>query len=245
MPSDRPSTPPGGGAARPGEAEVCESARNLFVGTRIAVGPANALAGAAETLARRARDAGLDVRWAVPANYHVTLKYLGWTRREAIVAIGDALVRAVAGTARFDLQVARLGAFGSGERATVVWAGIVNPAPLAALAAKVDAAMTALGYPAEARPYAPHVTLGRLRSPAAIREVLLPLAEQMFGGGTVDEVILYESETKPTGSTYRELRRIGFQTGSQPGSGGEKRQIDRVDVGASEDTDDGWPRGHS
>jgi 2'-5' RNA ligase len=221
--------------------ETCK----LFVGTRIAVGAANALAGAAETLARRARDAGLDVRWVPPANYHVTLKYLGWARNEAIVAIGDALARAVAGTRRFDVQVARLGAFASLERATVLWAGIADPAPLAALAGKVDTAMTALGFAAETRPYAPHLTLARLKAPAALREVVLPLAEQMFGGGGVTEVILYESETKPTGSVYRELRRISFQTASQGGSEAEKRQIDRVDQGASEDTDDGWPRGHS
>jgi RNA 2',3'-cyclic 3'-phosphodiesterase len=246
MPSDRPSAPPGCGAARPGEAGACESgARKLFVGTRIAVAAANALAGASETLARRARDAGLDVKWVAPANYHVTLEYLGWTRSEAIVAIGDALVRAVAGTPRFELQVARLGGFASLDRASVVWAGIVDPAPLVALAGKVAAAMTALGYQTDARPYVPHVTLARLRTPAAVREVVLPLAEQMFGGGAIAEVLLYESETKPTGSVYRELRRIGFQTASQTASNGEKRQIDRVELSASEDTDDGWPRGHS
>jgi 2'-5' RNA ligase len=212
----------------------------VFVGARIAPGAANALAGAAETLARRARDAGVDPKWVAPPNYHVTVKYLGWTRADTVVAIGDALARAVAGTPRFELRVARLGAFASVDKATVVWAGIEDGAPITALAGKVDAAMTALGFPAETRPFVPHVTIARLRAPTAIKEVILPLSEQMFGGGAVEQVILYESQTKPSGSIYKEIRRIRFK---QPPEH-EKRQIDAVDLGATEDTDDGWPRGH-
>jgi 2'-5' RNA ligase len=99
--------------------------------------------------------------------------------------------------------------------------------------------MAAMGFDAEKRPYVPHVTLARLRAPSAIKEVVLPLSEQMFGRGWNEGVILYESETKPSGSVYRELRRIGFKAAPEA----EKRQIDAVDLGASEDTDDGWPRG--
>jgi 2'-5' RNA ligase len=219
--------------------------RLLFVGTRVSVNAANALAGATDTLARRARDAGLEPRWVAPANYHVTVKYLGWTREEVVSAVGDVLARAVAGTQRFEQRVARLGAFPSLDKATVVWAGVADPAPLVALAAAVDAAMVALGFAAETRPFVPHVTLARLRVPAAVRDVVLPLSEQMFGSGSVEEVILYESETKPSGSVYREVRRFGFKSSPEARSDAQKRQIDAVELGASEDTDDGWPRGHT
>src|SRR5690606_15476156 len=57
--------------------------KRLFVGIRVSVQTANALAAAAETLQRRARDAGLDLKWVAPVNYHVTLKFLGWTRVDA------------------------------------------------------------------------------------------------------------------------------------------------------------------
>nr|HEX4316980.1 RNA 2',3'-cyclic phosphodiesterase [Kofleriaceae bacterium] len=218
---------------------------HLFVGVRIAANAANALSGAAETLARRARDAGLDPRWVAPPNYHVTVKYLGWTRADAVGAIGDALARAVAGTQRFDMRVARLGAFASLDKATVVWAGIEDPAPISALAAKVDAAMTGVGFAAETRPFVPHVTVARLKVPSAVKDVLLPLAEQMFGGGPIEHVILYESQTKPSGSVYKEIRRIAFKTALEGPKPTFERQIDAVDLGATEDTDDGWPRGHS
>src|SRR4051812_35364870 len=63
--------------------------QSLFVGVRVSGATANALAGAAETLARRGRDAGIEFRWVAPASYHITLKYLGWTRTDAIGAVVD------------------------------------------------------------------------------------------------------------------------------------------------------------
>lgn len=215
--------------------------KQLFIGVRVSVAAANALSGAAETLARRARDAGLDLRWVPAANYHATLKYLGWTREEAVPAIGDAIARAVAGTPKFELRVARLGAFPSLEKATVVWAGVADPGPITQLANKLDRAMAEVGFAAETRPFAPHVTVARLREGKPVREVVLPLAEQMFGGASIDHVILFESVGVSGSSKYIELRRISFKQALER----EDRQTETVDLSASEDTDDGWPRGHS
>jgi len=70
---------------------VSEEGKRLFVGLRVSLATANALGRAVETLGRRARDGGLEVRWVPPAGYHVTLKFLGWTRATAIEAVADAL----------------------------------------------------------------------------------------------------------------------------------------------------------
>lgn len=227
--------------------------KRLFVGARISVATANALAGAAETLGRRARDAGVDIRWLPPVNYHVTLRFLGWTRVEAIDAVRDALDAATAGIAPFSFRTARLGAFGSLDRATVLWAG-VEPAgagaagpPMIELARRVEASLAALGYPAERRPFHPHVTIGRLREARAVREVVLPLAEQMFGDTALDAITLFESETKSSGSVYRELYKIRLERRSGEPISAPKRQTPPVELATSPaaepDTDDGWPRG--
>ena len=235
--------------------------KRLFVGARVSVATANALAAAAETLARRARDAGADIRWVAPASYHVTLRFLGWTRGEAIGAVRDVLEAAAAGPlaggagpVRF--KTARLGAFPSPDRASVVWAGVeelvrapgsVTSAPLAALAARIEEACTRLGFAAERRAFHPHVTIGRLREARAVREVVLPLAEQMFGDTRLDAIALFESETKSPGSVYRELHRIELQTASKAPISASERQTPPVQQGTRTpeppDTDDGWPRG--
>ena len=215
----------------------------LFVGARISVATANELAGAAETLARRARDAGADIRWVAPVNYHVTIKFLGQTREAALAALVDALVAAAAGTPRITLHCARLGAFPSLDKSNVLWAGVADEPALAQLAARVEAACVALGFAADKRPFHPHVTLGRVRETRPLREVVLPLSEQMFSDTRIDGVTLIESETKSSGSVYRDLHRIDFKTAMDPGFGAEKRQTGAVELG--DDTDDGWPRGHS
>ncbi|GEM_PF-93973 len=227
--------------------------KRLFVGARVSIATANNLSQAVETIARRARDSGADIRWVSPANYHVTLKFLGWTRTEAVEAIRDKLALACQGTKGFTIKASRLGGFPSVDKATVVWAG-VESAELVELATKVSAAMEALGFAKEARSFHPHVTIGRLRESRSLKEAVLPVAEQMFGDTRIDSITLFESETKSTGSVYRELARIGFEPASISPSETAERQTRALSLGAptassdsrgprDEDTDDGWPRG--
>jgi 2'-5' RNA ligase len=213
----------------------------LFIGIPVSLQTANALAQCVETLARRAKDARIELRWVAPASYHITLKFLGWTRDDAIPAIRDRVAAAIAGTPVLKLRTAKLGAFPSLDKATVLWAGIEDGAALVELATKIDAATTELGFAAETRPFHPHVTLARTREIRALREVVLPMSEQMFSETKASGVILYESETKSSGSVYKEISRIAFK----PAETAEKRQTGALELGDETDaTDDGWPRGH-
>jgi 2'-5' RNA ligase len=223
--------------------------KKLFVGTRISLAAANTLAGCAETLARRARDAGVELRWVAPANYHVTLAFLGWTGVEAVGAVCDALAAAVAGEARLSFRTSRLGGFPSLDDATVLWAGVDDGGALARLAQSVGDAMGRLGFARDARPFRPHVTIARLREPRAIRDVVLPMAEQMFGDTRIDAVTLFESEAKSSGYVYHELEKLTFKSARNPGFEPEKRQTDALERATparepdDTQTDDGWPRG--
>lgn len=215
--------------------------KRLFVGIRVSVPAANALAATAESLQRRAKDARIDIKWVAPANYHVTLKFLGFTREDAIAAVRDALDDALVGVAPLKFRVARLGAFSSLDKASVLWAG-VEGTPLDDVAMRVDQAMAAIGFASEKRAFHAHVTLGRLRETRPVRDLVLPLSEQMFSDTRVDGVTLFESETKSSGSVYRDLHRVSFKTPVDRGLEAEKRQTGAVEL--EDETDDGWPRGH-
>jgi 2'-5' RNA ligase len=235
--------------------------KRLFVGVRVSVAVANSLAGCAETLARRARDAGaadrsggpVDLRWVAPSNYHVTLAFLGWTGLDAIGRVCDALEAATVGESRLTFRTSRLGAFPSLDHANVLWAGIDDGTALTGLARSIGDAMAGLGFPREARPFHAHVTLARLRSSRAIREIVLPMAEQMFGDTRIDAVTLFESEAKSSGSVYRELEKIPFKRAPRTAQEPVKRQTDALERGTPDRepddtlietlTDDGWPRG--
>lgn len=227
--------------------------KRLFVGVRISVAASNTLAGSAETLARRARDAGVDLRWVAPTDYHVTLAFLGWTGIDALGPVCDALSAATAGLDRITFRTSRLGAFPSFDKASVLWAGIEDGAALGRLAQAVGEAMAGLGFERDARPYHAHVTIARLPTARAIREVVLPMAEQMFGDTRIDAVTLFESETKSSGSVYRELKKIAFKGARNAPLEREKRQTVALERGTPDrepaemqtqtETDDGWPRG--
>ena len=93
-----------------------------------------------------------------------------------------------------------------------------------------------LGFAPDKRAFHPHVTLARLREPKPVRELVLPLAEQVFAETRLDAITLFESETKPTGPVYRELAQLAFRAAVPEPS----RPVATPDV--ADDTDDGWPR---
>jgi 2'-5' RNA ligase len=180
----------------------------LFVGVPVSLETIDGLSGAAESLARRAQSAKVKVRWLAPATYHVTLKFLGGCRPEAVEAIHDALGRAAVGIAPFRFMTARLGAFPSAQKASVVWAGVEDATRLAALAARVETEMAGIGFAKEDRRYHPHVTIARLREVADVSSVLLPMAEQAFSETNVGEIVLYETIMNSSGSEYRHLKSV-------------------------------------
>jgi 2'-5' RNA ligase len=229
-------------------------AKRLFVGVRPAMATVGELGEVAETLARRATAASVPIRWLAPATYHVTLKFLGWARPEVVPAVVDAVRAATASVAPFSFATARLGAFPSREKASVVWAG-AEASALGRLATALEDACAPLGFAREKRPFHGHVTLGRLREPRTVSDVLLPFAEQVFSETRVQVVTIYESLTKSTGSEYLSVAKIELEA-PNPSEKRQTRPLERSPQDATSgsrtraldplegiDTDDGWPRG--
>ena len=227
--------------APPERGDRGEAGARIFVGARVSMATVGELGGTAEMLARRAQQAGLRVKWVAPASYHVTLKFVGWVRRDAADAIGAAMIQAVAdaGVAPFAFRTQRLGAFPTAAKASVVWAGIEDKAGgLAKLAQEIDRGLEAVGVAREQRAFHAHVTLGRLREPADVSQVILPFAEQVFSETRLAEVVLFESRTKSTGSEYTSIVRAPlFRAENEP-----KRQSRDVEPTQFDDSDDGWDR---
>ena len=118
-------------------------------------------AGTAAALAALSVDVACRMSGRAPpaANLHLTLAFVGEVlpaRLDALRAVGrDAATRAPAFSLTFD----RVGAFrGSG----IVWAGTGSPPPeIDALAAGLGDGLAGRGFPVDARPFHPHVTLAR------------------------------------------------------------------------------------
>jgi RNA 2',3'-cyclic 3'-phosphodiesterase len=197
----------GGGGDRP-------KALRLFVGVRVSLATVRALDEAVQ-LMRRAERPGL--RWLAPASYHVTLKFLGWTRPDVEFALRDRMAAALSGQRAFEVETVGLGAFPSLSRARVLWAGLDahGGARLTDLAGRIEQAAAALGFAREERPFHGHVTLARLKTPGDVRSLLERCPEQAFRTSCIDSVVLFESHMKSTGSEYEEKARWPLEMDSK------------------------------
>jgi len=171
------------------------------------------------SLQDRLRPARADVKWVDPALLHVTLKFLGDLDDGARPVLESDLQRVAAAAAPIDLEARGLGAFPPSGAPRVVWAGLSERAPgrLAALAVAVEGAAAAAGFPPEGRPFASHVTLGRVKSPrnaAALRALLEAGRDADAGAFRADALVLFRSDLAPQGPTYTAVARFPLGTGA-------------------------------
>ena len=103
--------------------------------------------------------------WVKSSNLHLTLKFLGDTQAAQIPEL----------TARFGeicrqydsirVKISGTGVFPNEKKPRVVWLGLkAETEALQQLAKEIDRACTRFGFQAESRPFAPHLTIGRVRS---------------------------------------------------------------------------------
>jgi RNA 2',3'-cyclic 3'-phosphodiesterase len=153
-----------------------------------------------------------DVRWVTPGNIHLTLKFFGNVPDDEIDALAQAARGAAAETTPLQLQVTAVGAFPSPNAPRVVWLGLGGDlVPLTQLFYRLEKAFAALGYPPEGRAFNPHLTLGRVKSPAN-RDKLARMLEKLppvdWPPFTVKELTLFQSDLSPQGSKYTALEVI-------------------------------------
>jgi 2'-5' RNA ligase len=137
--------------------------------------------------------------WRPRENLHITLRFFGDTAEPIADELDLALQEIAARTPPFALRLKGAGVFGKEEPHTL-WLGVDPGRPLALLAAECERAARRAGLKPEPRKYAPHLTLGRLRS---VDRAQLIRFEQRLGlfetdQWLVDRVRLYSSQVRRT-----------------------------------------------
>jgi RNA 2',3'-cyclic 3'-phosphodiesterase len=155
---------------------------------------------------------GLKIRWVKPENMHLTLKFLGDVHPEKIDHICSVITVAVANCPVFQLIPSGVGCFPSVKRARILWVGVSGAFEwLKSLQASVENALEPLGFAAETRPYRGHLTIGRIKSHVAPKNLADALrSQQNFESETfsVKHVALFQSVLQPSGPVYTRLRHI-------------------------------------
>ncbi|WP_242347079.1 RNA 2',3'-cyclic phosphodiesterase [Anaeromyxobacter terrae] len=180
------------------------------------------IAATAAHLRRSAGRASDDVRWVVPENVHLTLQFLGAVPEPRVEAVSDAVRAAAAASRPLALEVQGAGGFPNARRPRVVWVGIQGDvATLGALVQDLGRRLAPLGFAPEARPFSPHLTLGRARDARGAPGLGGALAEAAQGDGVAwraGELVLFESHLSPKGPRYEAIVRAPLGRSSEAGT---------------------------
>jgi len=94
-----------------------------------------------------------DARWVDPANFHLTLRFIGEVDRHTAADIDGTLQRI--DVPLFDLKFSGLGTFGQGRKTRVLWARANPSGGLNHLQSKIESAVVRSGQLPEFRKFCP------------------------------------------------------------------------------------------
>lgn len=159
-------------------------------------------------LVEKLRISNADAKWVEEHNLHLTLQFLGEVERHRIPDINAAVKAAVSHLEPFCLSLGGLGAFPNFNRPRVLWVGLGGELDkITDLHSRVSQALTTIGFAPEERPFRPHLTLTRFRSPIGVEPLMQGVRQlrpqvQELGHFHVKSVDLMQSQLSNKGPKY-------------------------------------------
>jgi 2'-5' RNA ligase len=148
-----------------------------------------------------ARGGVVGARWIEPADYHITLRFVGDVDSRTAHEIAETLdeIRRPAAAVRFE----GLSWFG-GDKPRSIVVRVKADATLMDLQAEHERRLRRIGVARETRKFLPHVTLARLRGvgPAAVADYLASRGALAVEAFIAERFVLYSSRDSVGGGPY-------------------------------------------
>jgi 2'-5' RNA ligase len=193
-----------------------EDLRRAFV----AVVPPREVLDAVEQVVTPVRPAAPPrVNWTRRGQWHLTLQFLGRVAADDLDDLLDSLRAVLRREWPVTLALGGAGAFPSAARASVVWIGVDEGGrELAELAVAVSRATQPLGFATDHRDFAPHLTVARSARTRSLANLVAALGDGPVGPRwDATEVVLMESDTRPSGAVYRDVERFRLEGRNRSG----------------------------
>lgn len=151
------------------------------------------------------------VNWIEPHNLHLTLKYCDNLDAQELIHVTQAMEEVFQGSGDVELFVTGIGTFPDLEAKPdaaprVIWAGVeVDPSFVERARRLEIELMEAVGIRPEARPWTPHVTIGRVKTTQGLDSLKAELVKHRyveFGECRVSKIVLYHSTLTSDGPVY-------------------------------------------
>ncbi len=155
-----------------------------------------------------------DVKWTEEANLHVTMRFLGEITEQQRQGLEEMLRGAASHHPVATIQLTGLGAFPSLESPRILWIGVGEGKDwLTQLAGEFERELVLLGFAKEERPFAAHVTLGRVRSPRGRAQLMAAMRESAWRPPEpfcATHLTLFQSTLTSAGARYTPLASFPF-----------------------------------
>jgi 2'-5' RNA ligase len=178
----------------------------LFIATQLPPETAGAIEKAATLLRQTLPARG----WVRPGAYHITWAFLGEHETSAIEPLEASLHRLSQSLHSVPTTIAGAGFFPSISRARVGWLALAPADELRAIASAVRQAIGVAHVSFDEKPFAPHLSIVRMRQPWQRDDLELFVREMGAVETTVlvDHLSLFKSELHPEGPVHSELARV-------------------------------------
>lgn len=157
----------------------------------------------------------LDARWTDPAQYHLTLRFVGEVEEYRVDAIQDAVAPdRDESPGPFELRPSGLGVFPSRRNPRILWVGFENAPGLLSLRKGLEERLVESGLDPDDRSFVPHLTVARLDGTPAGEVHRFVKAHRDFSTRSfrVDAYHLYESELRSSGARHRRLETYSLES---------------------------------
>lgn len=158
------------------------------------------------------------VRWVKPEGIHITLKFFGEIEDSMAPRIREALLPLSSQFSPFVVSLKELDAFPSKRRARVVIVRLLKGVEtMQAMYEEVEERLVQFDFEREARAFTPHLTLGRMKTPAPFPNGDVPAIEAREF--MIDQMVLYKSTLTPAGALYTPIWTIKLGGDEHEGRG--------------------------
>ncbi|HOP03807.1 MAG TPA: RNA 2',3'-cyclic phosphodiesterase [Tenuifilaceae bacterium] len=157
-----------------------------------------------------------EIKWVAADSLHLTLFFMGDTPVDHIPMIGNDLKSTLAAHHPFEIEVKGLGYFGNPSNPKVIWVGIERCMQLTKIKRDVVQVISSYGFSDDQRAFNPHLTLGRVRGihePLMLQRLIHGYSDFVFHRVSVQSVIHFRSELRPTGPIYTPINEFPLGVG--------------------------------
>lgn len=164
------------------------------------------------------KTAEADVKWAEPANIHLTLKFLGEIDEQKKESIIQIIKDTAEGKNSFSLRLSSAGAFPNTEYPRVLWIGIdEGSSETTKIAEELEEKLEKIGLPKDKKKFSCHITIGRVKSgnnrlklAGKIKKISAELNEKSLEF-KAEKITLFKSTLSSKGPTYEAIHETNLK----------------------------------